>query len=88
MWCNCSASCFSHVQITICLEDINDNIPQFVDIPDTCVRYAENVTGQDVISLQVHDPDLDMNGEVQFTLTCTDKFGDNCDGECFVCAFD
>ena len=64
------------------MTDINDNIPQFVDVPDTCVRYAENVTGQDVVSLQVHDPDLDMNGEVQFMLTCVDKFGADCDGEC------
>ena len=74
------------MQVTICLTDINDNIPQFVDVPDTCVRYAENVTGQDVVSLQVHDPDLDMNGEVQFMLTCVDKFGADCDGEWFVCA--
>ena len=68
------------------MTDINDNIPQFVDVPDTCVRYAENVTGQDVVSLQVHDPDLNMNGEVEFMLTCVDKFGANCDGEWFVCA--
>ena len=50
------------------------------------MHYAENVTGQDVVSLQVHDPDLDMNEEVQFMLTCIDKFGADCDGEWFVCA--
>ena len=73
--------CLSCLQITICLTDINDNVPQFLNIPDACVRYAENVTGQDVISLQVSDPDLLANGEVQFTLTCVDKFGDTCNGE-------
>lgn len=73
--------CLPRLQITICLTDINDNVPQFLNTPDTCVRYAENVVRQDVISLQVSDPDLLANGEVLFTLTCTDKFGANCNGK-------
>ena len=48
----------------MCLNDVNDNVPTFDEVPVACVPFAEGIGDQDVINLVVRDPDLGLNGQL------------------------
>ena len=64
-----SPSLFSQADVTIQLLDINDNSPQFVDVPPL-ISLPENIAnGTLVLDASATDADLGINGEVSYTLT-------------------
>ncbi|KAM6933567.1 protocadherin Fat 3-like [Xenentodon cancila] len=65
--------------LTVHVEDINDNAPQFLQEEGYRIVIAENTAiGSEVIQVEATDRDLGTNGEIVYTLlTSTAQFGIN-----------
>ncbi|XP_041050027.1 protocadherin Fat 1-like isoform X1 [Carcharodon carcharias] len=62
---------FSIIDLTVILEDVNDNPPQFVP-PYYRVRVPEDIpVGTVIVWLEAYDPDLGPGGEVKYSLITT-----------------
>ena len=60
---------FSQADVTIQLLDINDNSPQFIDVPSS-ISLPENIPiNTFILDASATDADLGANGEVSYSLT-------------------
>ena len=67
----------SSVSVTINIEDINDNVPVFVNAPYTAAVSETASVGTSVLTVQAVDADHGSNSEITYSLIGTDLFAIN-----------
>ena len=67
----------SSVLVTINIQDINDNVPVFVNTPYTAAVSETAAVGTSVLTVQAVDADHGSNSEITYSLVGTDLFSIN-----------
>ena len=62
-------------QVTIIVNDINDNAPQFIDPPQSTSISEAARPGSNVIQVSAFDKDLGFAGKVVYNITAGDPSG-------------
>ena len=64
-----SPSLFTQVDVTVMLADINDNAPQFGDVPST-ISFPENIpVNTFILDASATDADIGPNGEITYSIS-------------------
>ena len=64
-----SPSLFTRVDVTVMLVDINDNAPQFGDVPST-ISFPENIpVNTFILDTSATDTDIGPNGEITYSIS-------------------
>ncbi|XP_078459193.1 protocadherin Fat 1-like isoform X2 [Lampetra planeri] len=58
----------AHAVVTVCVEDVNDNAPIFVNLPYYAVVEVDAAPGSVVYTIAAVDRDVGRNGEVSYSL--------------------
>ena len=64
-----------YLKVTIIVNDINDNTPQFVDLSQSTQISEAARPGSNVIQMSASDKDLGFAGKVEYNITDGDPAG-------------
>ena len=61
-------------QVTVMVEDANDNIPQFINTPYSVILLESESVPRTVLTVSAIDSDSGTNGQIQYSLVGTELF--------------